>query len=152
MCIQDCGVCTDQLIIISGQNHPTMRDANHGAMVLERFRIEFEPPSLTEGYDRILSLQASERTTAEYSSSDLSAIIDRLRLSLPDPSSTANTFSSSRPRGDWRNTGRGGLPPTRNRGRGQRLAYASSTRGHGSTSRGRGSQSDDWRKKVSPSS
>jgi len=145
-------VCVERLR--TRQNHPTIRDAGHGVMILERFRVEFEPPSPAEGYDRILSLKASERISAEYSSSELSTIIDRLKVSSPDTSLTGSAISRSRPYHGvgWRTTDRGGLPLTGSRGRGQRLTYGSNTRGRGSTSRGRGSQSDDWRKKVPPSS
>jgi len=138
-------VCVQRLL--TRQNHPTITDPNHGITILERFRAEFEPPSVLEGYDRMLILKASEHSSTEYSSSELSAIIDRLRVSLPVASGTGNASSNSHPRGDWRNTGRGGLPPTRSRGRGHRFGY----RGRGSTTRGRGSQQDNWRKNVSPS-
>ena len=86
-----------------GRNHPTITDAQQGLMVLDRFRSQFEAPTSLEGYDRIMTLTASDFPSPQHTLVETSAIIERLRLSVPE--STSIISRNFRTRGGWRRAG-----------------------------------------------
>lgn len=88
-------------------------------MVLARFRSQFRPPTSDEGYDRILQLKSSERSSAEYSFDDVALILERLRVSMPPPISS-HSFRGFRSRGGWGGGARGAVSSTRGSGIGDR--------------------------------
>ncbi|OBZ78277.1 hypothetical protein A0H81_02671 [Grifola frondosa] len=79
--------------------HPTITDAAQGLSVLARFRSQFRPPTAYEGYSRILNLRPSDHPSPEYTSTDISDILQRLRdspsVTIPASSNTGHPFQRS---------------------------------------------------------
>lgn len=62
----------------TGQNHPTITNAEQGLSILSRFAADFEHPSPQEGYQRILYIKP-EDTKLNYTEPDIAAILQRVR-------------------------------------------------------------------------
>ncbi|KAF5355250.1 hypothetical protein D9758_006029 [Tetrapyrgos nigripes] len=109
--------------------HPTITSPEQGLSVLARFASDFQAPVAEEGFDRMISFHSSEHPRPEYSHSDVTSILQRLRDS-PSISHTRSyrQYGSSSPRSrPWAHS--------RGRGRGSGRGYYNprhSEYGHGS--------------------
>jgi hypothetical protein len=86
----------DHVCVVSGQNHPTITNADHGMQILSRFASTFEPPLPGEGYDKLIALTLEDQPSAGYSRPDILAILKRLRDSPSVGDSTHGTQSTIR--------------------------------------------------------
>jgi hypothetical protein len=68
--------------VTTGTSHPTIKDPVQGLSVLARFSSDFESPSSSEGYDRLVLLKPQEQSQT-YDSNDIASILQRLRNSTP---------------------------------------------------------------------
>lgn len=69
---------------IAGIAHPTIRDAQHGVAVLQKFASDFQVPSPGEGYDHIIYIRPEDQPRPEYTRDDVLSILGRLKASTRD--------------------------------------------------------------------
>src|SRR5580698_9312186 len=114
--------------------HPTIKNAQQGLSVLDKFASEFQKPSIIEGYNRLIYLKLSEQSLG-YTRNDVTSIMQRLRdAPIPTVIPSFSGFSQrgkpqhnrgNRSRGSSSlgyTRGRGSSRPLSNlRGRGRRL-------------------------------
>ncbi|KAF9045710.1 P-loop containing nucleoside triphosphate hydrolase protein [Hymenopellis radicata] len=80
-------------------SHPTIKSPEQGLEVLARFSSDYVPPMNHEGFDRCLHL-TPDQTPLTYSQEDVSAILQRVRDSVPvQPPEFATVHSRRGPRG-----------------------------------------------------
>ena len=116
----------------TGTDHPTIKSANEGLSILARFASDLQLPTPEEGYDRIISLAASDQPLS-YTSEQVAAVLQRLRDSplVTSPSLPASFRPSP-------------IPPSRGSSRGSfpgRAAHSFPTHSRGGTFRGYASNS-----------
>jgi len=117
----------------TGTDHPTIKNADEGLSILARFASDLQLPTPEEGYDRIISLAASDQPLS-YTSEQVAAVLQRLRDSplVTSPSLPASFRLSPIP--PSRGSSRGSFPgraahsfPTNSRGGGTFRGYASNS-------------------------
>ncbi|KAF8449067.1 hypothetical protein L210DRAFT_3389039 [Boletus edulis BED1] len=134
-------------------SHPTIKSAQHGMAVLNKFASDFQLPSPDEEYDHIIYLRPADYPRPEYTRDDILSILGRLNASTR----VAGTVVTQRNMQSY--FGRAGSFSRTNRARGQRGAGGggggrqgfSRPRGtlHGSSrfmGRVGGSNSSNWRR------
>ncbi|KAF8557802.1 hypothetical protein OG21DRAFT_1505057 [Imleria badia] len=128
-------------------SHPTIKDAQHGAVILQKFASDFQLPLPDEEYDHIIYLRPADQRP-EYTRVDILSILGRLKASTR-PAGTvvaqrgrASSFGhtgsysrTNRARG-YRGGGPQGFSPPRG------TLYGTSR----FTGRGRGSNGSNWRR------
>lgn len=103
----------------TGTGHPTITSPELGLSVLSRFAEDFVAPEDHEGYDRILNVKPIDfPATPEYSRTDISAILQRVRDSRPVAATRGFPQSPPSNRGHGRGSphrgGRGWNAPSTN--------------------------------------
>ena len=116
----------------TGADHPTIKNADEGLSILARFASDLQLPTPEEGYDRIISLAASDQPLS-YTSEQVAAVLQRLRDSplVTSPSLPASFRLS--PISPSRGSSRGRFPG--------RAAHSFPTNSRGGTFRGYASNS-----------
>ena len=139
-------------LTITGTSHPTIKNAQHGMGVLQKFASDFQLPSPDEEYDHIIYLRPADHPRPEYTRDDILSILGRLKASTrragtvvtprsiePHFGHTGSYSRSNRARGYRGGDGpQGFLPP--------RATLHGSSRFRG---RGRGSNSPNRRRPSS---
>ncbi|KAG6334609.1 hypothetical protein ID866_4485 [Astraeus odoratus] len=124
-------------------SHPTIRNAEEGMPILEKFASELQLPSAGEGYDHLFYLKASDYPSPEYTRDEILSVLSRLRMSMGDGINRNCTSRGSffGPRGAYTSRGNpvrasGGLHE--HRGSWRQSGHSRASYRHTSFSRGRG--------------
>jgi len=125
-------------------SHPTIRDAQHGVAVLQKFASEFQVPSPSEGYDHIIYLRPEDHPLPEYTRNDIQSILERLKASTRNSGNSVPVQRSIE--SHFVHNSRGHSSRARgNRGGGQGFPFMRGTLyGTRFTGRGGGSRSPSW--------
>lgn len=68
----------------TGTSHPTIKNAQHGIAVLQKFASDFQLPSVDEEYDHLIYLRPADHPRPEYTRDDILSILGRLKASTRD--------------------------------------------------------------------
>ncbi|KAF7430549.1 hypothetical protein PC9H_006257 [Pleurotus ostreatus] len=88
--------------------HPTITSPEQGLSILAHFASDYRPPAPHEGYDRIISLKASDQLAGVYTHSDVTSILQRLQDSPPVTRPIGGVHTAFRGRGYTRYRGQRG--------------------------------------------